>query len=127
MGRLGRLGRCRAAIYCISDATVAIVFRPIRLFEVSLGQALLVVSLGFGHRRSAVFKAAVAISRVLALLSSPLGGSMARLVLFEGELTVLILLEYLLILLLRLVFNRVLLILHLLSHWVLLVSSVCHE
>ena len=127
MGRLGRLGRCRAAINCISDATVAIVFRPIRLFEVALGQALLVVSLGFGHRRSAVFKAAVAISRVLALLSSPLGGSMARLVLFEGELAVLILLEYLLILLLRLVFNRVLLVLHLLPHWVLLVSGVCHE
>ena len=127
MGRLGRLGRSRAAIDCISDAAVAIVFRPIRLLKVALGQALLVVSLGFGHRRSAIFKAAVTISRVLALVSSPLRSSMARLVLFEGELTVLILLEDLLILLLRLVFNRVLLVLHLLSHWVLLVSGACHK
>ena len=52
---------------------------------------------------------------------------MARLVLFEGELTVLILLKDLLILLLRLVFNRVLLVFHLLPHWVLLVSGVCHK
>ena len=127
MWGLRRFWRGRASIYCISDATIAIILRFVRFLEVTLSQALLVVILGLWHRRCVFFKATVALTRVFTFLSSFLRCSMARFIFFEGKFTVLIILKYLLVLLLRLILYGILFVLHLLSHRVLLVRCVCHK